>query len=414
MDEQPDMAVSRRSLLKRMGAIGAIPLAGCLGSGQPEPPGELTVEWTSKTASNFEGNHHAMAVATVDGQPVIGVPLNGHDDSGECGVVAVDASGAVHWERPFPSDHCNAHAIGDLGVGDLDGDGSPELVAATQRQGVFAYDVATGAETFRQDLLESIGYTPPIVADLTDDEMPELAVVDFAGNLSVVRADGSVVWTYGLDQPVLAPPLVGDLTADGTPNLAINHGDRPTEVVCFTGEGDIAWRTAYQYGSTSWTLVDRSDGLALAMAHRDAIVVMDGSNGHEHWSSRVGDGLEEARVGDADHDSVYVTAPDGIARALALDDGALRWTGRVTDEAVRMTAPTVGTLTDEDTTHVVAAAYDGTVAVFDATAGDVLARRSLDTAVYTSPVLTDLDRDGLDEIVLLYGDGRVATLSYQA
>ena len=405
------MTVPRRTVLEHVGTVGALSLAGCLESGGAELPGSLSIEWTSETATEYEGNHHAMTTATVDGQPVVGVPRNGLDDSEDCGVVAVDATGGVLWSDALPPEHCNAHAIGDVGVGDLDGDGRHEFLAATETRGAFALDAATGEEAFRQNLLDSIGYSAPVVADFAGDGTPELAVVDFVGNLSVVRADGSVAWTRELERPVYVTPIVADVTGDGAPNLVVNHGRRPSEVACFDGDGGIAWRTEQEDASRTWSLVEREAGPALAAATvGDDLLLLDGSDGARRWTAKMD---TRVAVGGSDRHRVYAAARDGAVRALDVDDGGVRWTEQVTDEGVRMPAPAVGAVTGGESTNVVATAYDGTVAVLDGETGELLARRQLDADLYTKPVTADVTDDGTDEILVLYGDARVTALSYE-
>lgn len=405
------MSLSRRALLEHVGVAGAISLAGCYGTSETDLPGRLTVEWTSDTASEYDANHHAMATVTVDGQPVVGVPRNGFDGSEHCSVVALDAAGDVLWSNPLPPEHCNAHAIGDVGEGDLDGDDRPEFLAATETAGVFAYDAVAGEETFREDVLDSIGYSAPVVADLTGDGTPELVVVDFAGNLSVVRADGSVVWTRELDQPVYVTPIVADLVGDGALEVAVYHGRRPSEIACFDRDGEIVWRSEQEHLSLTWSLLERETGRAIAAAVDDTLVVLDGNTGERRWATTVGEPL---RVGGSDRTSIYTTARDGAVRALDTSDGEIRWTGRVTEEGVRMSAPITGAVTGDPPENVVATAFDGTVSVLDAEGGELLARRRSDADIYTGPLAADVTGDGRDEVIVLYGDGRVAALSYES
>lgn len=405
------MTVSRRSVLKHIGTAGALSIAGCFDTNQTDLPGSLSVEWTSDTATDYEGNHHAMAAATVDGKSVIGVPRNGLDDSEDCGVVAVDATGDILWNSPLPPEHCNPHATGDIGVGDVDGDEHPEFLAATETAGVFAYDAATGEETFRQDLLDSIGYSAPVVADLTGSGTPEFAVVDFSGNLSVVRADGSVVWTHELGPPVYVRPLVADFTGDGALNVAVNHGRRPSEIVCFDGGGEIVWRTEQEHSSLTWSFVERRDRMAIVATVGDNLVLLDGETGQHQWTTAVG---ERVVVGESDRAHVYTAARDGAVRALDLDDGEIQWTKQVTEDGVRMPPPALGTVTGDGSANVVAAAFDGTVAVLETESGDLLARRRVDTDIYTWPLTADVTEDGRDNVLVLQGDARVVALSYEA
>lgn len=410
------MTASRRRLLEQVGGGITLSLAGCINTSRSDLPGELSSEWVGETTTEYDENHHAMTTATVDGQPLVCLPRNDLDGAQTCGVVTLDANGAVLWSDTLPPEHCNPHAVGDVGVGDLTGDDRSEFLVATESEGVVAYDAATGDETFRQKLLESISYSAPIVANLTDDDTPELAIVDFAGNFSVVRPDGSVVWTEAeeLEQPVYVTPLVADFTGDGRANVAVHHGRDPSEVVCFDGDGEIVWRSEQGYPSLTWTLADRDTGPALVTSRGNTVVLLDGADGHQHWSTTVGDDLREVRLGEADHRHIYVGGPDGTVRALDIHDGTVQWKKQMTEDSVRMPPPAVGAVTGSETRNVVAATYNGTIAVFDAESGDEFARRQLDTGFYTQPRTVDLTGDGRDEIILLNGDARVSAFSYEA
>lgn len=405
------VTLARRRLLERLAGGGALLLAGCLDAGREELPGDISVKWVSETATGYGGNHHAIAVANVDGGPVIGVPLNGQDDTGACGVVALNGTGEVRWRRSLPSEHCTPHAVGDLAVGEFASGARPAFLTATETRDAFAYDAATGEETFREELLNSIGFSAPVPADLDGDGTPELVVVDFEGSLAVARPDGSVAWSKELEGIVYDAPIVADLTGDGSLDVAVNHGRQPGVVVCFDGEGEPHWRTELERVSITWSLVESNEGPALAAATGGDVVLLDGPTGEPRWTTSVG---ERAMVGDSDAERAYATARDGKVRALGLGDGAVAWTRRVTDEDVRMPAPALGAVAADGAARVLAAAYDGTVAVLDAESGELLARQKLDASLYTQPVAADVTGDGADEILVLYGDGRVAALSYEA
>lgn len=404
------MSLRRRTLLARLLPAGGVLAAGCLNAGRSTTPGSLSVEWVGGDAATYDGNHHGMAAADVDGRPVLGVPRNDFDEEG-CDVVAIDDSGQVLWDVPLAMGDCNPHAIGHVGVGAPNGDDRPAFLVAMEAGDVIAYDAATGQETFRAtDLLESIGFSAPVATDLSGDGTPELAVTDFAGNLSIVRPDGSIVWTAALESPVHLTPIAADLTTDGDPNLAVNSGRLPGEVICFDGDGEVAWRAERDDAALSWSLVERRDTSAIALTDRDRVALLDGRTGESLWSTALD---RDARVGPGDGNSVFATARDGVVRALDLGDGTVRWETKLSEERVRMVSPAVGAVSGGSTTNVVATTYDGTVAVLDATAGELLASRELDVGLFTPPVLVDVTEDGRDDVLLLYGDARVGALTYR-
>lgn len=370
----------------------------------------MTQEWTSDTGTPYTGNHNVMGVAETGERTVVGVSLNGLDGADYCGVVALDAAGNALWRAPLPPEHCTDHAISDVGVGEFTDADHPEFLVGTISGSVLAYDAVTGEETFRRDLLDSIPFGAPVVANVDDDGTRELAVVDFAGNLSVVRPDGSVAWARTLELPVYVAPLLTDVTNDGTAEIVVNHGDSPSELICFGGGGELVWRVELEGPARTWSLVERANGPVLVGATGDRIVSLDGRTGERRWTTSLD---AETSVGGSDRGSVYTAARDGVVRALSLDDGGVRWRTRVTGDGVRTSAPALGSITGTDAPEVAVTAHDGTVAVLESGAGELRVGRELDADLYASPVPVDVSGDGRDDLLALYSDGRVAAFSYR-
>lgn len=214
-----DGRLSRRALLGSCGVAGALSLAGCLGRGDLDLPGILSVAWVSETAVEYDGNHHALAAATVDGEPVVALPRNDVAESPNCGLVAIDADGEVRWQDSLPREHCEVHAIDDVGVGELDveelgvgdvdenvdgdvdgdvdmdvnGDGRPAFLTSTAAHGVSAYDPRDGEVLFRADRHESIGFSAPVVGDVTGDGREAVILVYGDGRVGALNYHESEV-----------------------------------------------------------------------------------------------------------------------------------------------------------------------------------------------------------------------------
>lgn len=404
--------LSRRRLLATASGALLATGAGCVHASGSELPGTFAVEWTTNKPDSYEGNHHDLAAATVDGDWRIAVPQNGINGADDCGVVTYDGSGTEVWRQRLPSEHCGPHAIGDVGVGDLTAADGPEFYAATSTGDVVGYDARGGDEQFRAPAIDSIGFSAPVVTHLGADDEPILLVADFQGPLSAMSGEGSVRHSIPLERPVYVDPMVADVTADGRDNVLVNHGAYPNRVVCFDPEWTVAWEATQEKAPRSWTQFERNAGPAIATVDGNTVRAVDGGDGSLAWSTEVGEGLLEAHVGGADGSQLFVSAPDATLRALDVDTGDIRWAETIADDESRMSPPVVASLADGESSTVVAAGYDGTVTAFD-DEGEMLAREELDTRLYTQPVPVDFTGSGTEDVLVLFGDARVAALSYE-
>lgn len=393
--------------------VGVVVAVG-LWTATDDPPGDLTREWVTDTATEYDGNHHDIAVATVDGEPVVAVPRSDFDDSERCGIVAVDSGGNVAWQHLFPSEHCTPHAIGDLTVGSLTAGSEPEFFAATEQETVLGFEAGTGAETFEHET-SSLGFSAPIVVDLTGDRRRELAVVDFSGLVQVVRPDGTTVWSADVGRSALVDPVAVDATGDGSTELVV--GSRPEEsrggaITVFDPTGTPRWNASLERPATSISSVSESgaaSGTRLVVSTRDGSVVGIDGAGERVWARSFED---LATVGATTGETTYLSTADGSVHALDVGDGSIRWTRSVAEELRQLSPPVLGDVTGDGSREVVVAGSDGTVAVLDLD-GEVLARQSTGEPVHVEPAFADVTGDGTAEVLVLYGDARVAAYSFE-
>lgn len=380
-------------------------------------PGDLTREWVSDTATEYDGNHHDIAVATVDGEPVVGIPRSDLDGSERCGLVALDGSGDVAWQHPFPPEHCTPHAIGDVTVGSLTGD-DPEFFAATEQETVLGVDAGTGTQTFEHETT-SLGFSAPVVADLTGDGRRELAVVDFSGLVQVVRPDGTTRWSTDVGRSVLVDPVAADVTGDGATELVVSS--RPEEsrggaIAVFDATGTRLWNATLERPATSVSSVSGAASAGatgpetrLVVSTRDGTVVGFDASGERAWSRSLED---RGTVGAATGETAYLSTVDGSVHALDVTDGSIRWTRSVAGDVQQLAPPVLGDATGDGTREVAVTGSDGTVAVLDGD-GDVLASHDAGEPIHVAPALVDVTGDGTPEVLVLYGDGRVAAYSFE-
>ncbi|MEC8423354.1 MAG: FG-GAP-like repeat-containing protein, partial [Myxococcota bacterium] len=185
-----------------------------------------------------------LAVADVDGTgpSVFGMSTGG--------LTRYDAAGTIVWTTSIPAVPAFGH--GHPAIGDLDGDGSPEIIIgphAVAAEGRLLWSGAggTGSAKFMSfpvdvdgdgvqevvagnTLYESDGRIRWItgldgygaVADLDLDGVPEVIVAaQEGGELRAMDIDGNVIWTYSFTDRGGGPPTIADYDGDGFPEIGL-------------------------------------------------------------------------------------------------------------------------------------------------------------------------------------------------
>ena len=144
---------------------------------------------------------------------------------GSLGVVALLASSARRLRSP-PRGATNRTQPGSVAIGDLNGDGKPDLATANGDASTVSVLLNRGDGSFRAKRDYATGHGPDSVAigDLNGDGKPDLATANIeASTVSVLlnRGDGS--FQAKLDYATGSGPrsvAIGDLNGDGKPDLA--------------------------------------------------------------------------------------------------------------------------------------------------------------------------------------------------
>lgn len=411
---RPRTAAALVAVLAVLGAAFAVGLAD-----DRRGEGGLAEQWVSDTNTDVSANHHAPAAGRAAGTGLVFAPVSGSRGSDRCALYALyAANGSVAWRHPIPPANCTVHAVADPTLADADADGTAEVLAATTEREVTARHPLTGAVELRHRL-PAYGYTRPVVANLTGDGDPEIAVVDVRGTAVVLRGDGEPVWTRDLDGHVWGQPVVADV--DGRPGREV--------VVALGGTGGLRalrangsdrWRDPPTFaGSITWLAAGQTDGdpareLVVGTAGGE-VAVVDGTAGRVRWERDLGRLAAVRAVGDGDRDGrteVYATAADGVLRALDARDGSVEWTTRLAraDDVQMMPPPTLGDATGDGRLDLVAPANDGTVSLVDPATGAIRATYRRSDRIFTHATLADADVDGVPEVYVGYADGRVVAL----
>jgi len=383
--------------------------------------GSLDEQWVSDTAVSVTGNHHAVAAGRVGNRSLVFAPVSGKHDTTDCRLVALDGTdGSAIWKHQVPPKDCWIHSVATLTLADYNGDGTPDVIAPTTEDKVYAFAPRTG-KTELVHPLAAYGYSEAVVGHLTNQSARQIAVVDAKGTVFVITPSDSAVWKHHVGSYVWATPAIADFTADPGNELAVGFGKG--FVTVYRSNGTVAWNTSAPFdGSLTWmTTGDATgDGKADVVAATDAgqVVALDGRNGHVLWKHDFGTYAAVNAFGDGNGDGtpeVYATAQDGKLRAIDAANGHVEWTTALTTGKVQMTPPPVmGDVTGDGHPELVAVTNDGTVSVVDPASGNVLASYSRNVPIWEHATVAGANGDGADEIYVMYGDGRVAALTYRA
>jgi len=382
--------------------------------------GTLNERWVSDPQAALESNHHTPAVAFVDGESFVAVPINSRQGK-TCVLSVLDGNGSERWRRTVASKACTVHSVSDPTIADFDGDGEQEVIAATSTKELLTYDLRSGREEFRHDLT-SYGYSKPLVADLRPAPGNETVVTDLLGGVFAFRQNGSVAWQRKFDDARVRQPAIADFDADGQPELAI--GQLSGEAIVLERDGRVAWRRPLPNAtSVKWMATgqaDDDDPIELVFAtFFGEVITLDGANGSVEWRQNFSArGATVHTLGDGDGDGqseVYVGARDGTLRSLNAANGSVEWTTTLTSETVlTVPPPSLGDLDGDGDSELVAVAGNGLITVVDPTTGEIVDSYKREVRIWTFPRLADSDGDGREELFVIYGDGRVVALSYQS
>ncbi|MFT4922576.1 MAG: outer membrane protein assembly factor BamB [Haloarculaceae archaeon] len=408
------------TVLVLVGAVlvfGGIAFTTLGGTGAGTIDGELTERWISDTPRNNTFNHHAVGAG--DGlvvAPLAAVPGSGVEmTERSCSLVRLaPTDGGVDWQTTMPPEQCFTHALTQPAIGDIDGDSSPEISVGTTADATIIY-AADGSEQARLPQ-STYGYGQPTVGNVTAAPGPELVSSDIGGTVTVASGDGTVHWQRNVSATVWASPVVADVDADDAPEVVVGASDR---TVAFDADGTIVWDVDVAGQDLRAGQADDDPAVELigtSSAAERGIVAIDGRSGTIEWEYTVRGTPTVHSVADADGDGdteVYFAKPGNVVGALNATAGDLEWTTRLAPEENTPTpAPVLGDLTGDGQRELVTVTSSGTVTVLNPTSGEQLAVYERETPVWTFPTVADLTDDPGAEILVRYGDGRVAALAY--
>jgi hypothetical protein len=259
-----------------------------------------------------------MSDTTGDGIPEVAFGAGSYNDT----LYYVD-SGSGPGQATVIWRYVAADAVGSVrNIGDVDGDGDDDVVAAIQDNGEQIVCLSGGAdgpdgEVVWQYPAWDSTYAVEVLPDITGDGINEALAVVWTTDGSAIRclngAYGILVWSstqvpeYGMMAAILE-----DVTGDGHSEIIVSSFENAVSVLS-GADGSLVWKTTVGTlnGGDVWTA--RAIGDLNGDGHEDVIAgsfdlnvyAMDGVDGTVLWSYETKNRVfSVAPVGDLDRDGV--------------------------------------------------------------------------------------------------------------
>lgn len=309
-----------------------------------------------------------------------------------------------------------------VAIGDVDGDGKPDLIVVNTGANTVSVFLGSGTGTFGPKTDFPTGATPHAVAvaDLNGDGNLDLVVANTgADTVSILLGTGTGTFAAATDFATGAAPFfiaIGDLNGDGIPDLVVVNVNADTvSVLLGLGDGTFGPKTDFATGAGAREVAigdlngDGVPDLVVANVGGSTVSVFLGT-GDGHFSARrdfpTGAGARSVAIGDVNGDGILdvvvanVTA-NTVSVLLGTGTGALESkTDFATGAGPR--AVLIGDVDQDGTPDLVVANFgDNTVSVLHGLGSGSFATK-MDFSTGAGPfslALGDINGDGKPDIV---------------
>ena len=346
----------------------------------------------------------------------------GSRETGKLYALAPD--GSVMWEYNAGYEIIRVPAIGDL-----DGDGVPEIVF-NARNGTMRVLDNSGSLLWEKDFWAGDPnvdpnrlYCSPALADINKDgklevlvgskELAKFYAFDYMGNL---------LWEAPIGSIGENTAAVADIDGDGNVEILMTSEDEVLYAVyAWAADGTPLWVYQVEQGdrlNSAPSIADlEGDGvldIVVGGAYEGRVYCLD-NTGAEKWVYDTGQRVRVSKTplgdlnGDGKFDTVFTLRRTGLVYAID-HKGELIWMANLTSEVLhgfQPEYPAVGDATGDGMPDVIVGGSDGVIYVLDGADGSIAWTYQAVNAgrfTFNQPVIVDLDGDHVAE--LLYGDER--------
>lgn len=281
-----------------------------------------------------------------------------------------------------------------VAVGDIDGDGRPEILACDTsgiRLIAFEHD---GTFKWRSPNLEAINWGGPSIADLDGDGSPEIVI-----GRQVLNNDGSIRWSgaggRGSQGSVGPLSLVADINMDGSPDVVAGN-------TVYTVSGAVAWQAPLADGYNAVANFDDDVFPEIVLVSGGRVWLLE-HTGAVKWGPAAipaGGAGGPPTVADYDNDGEVEIGVAGAYRYAVFEtNGTLKWAAVTQDSSSNRTGSSVFDFEGDGSAEVVYS-DELTLRVYRGTDGAVLFQTPLSSCTWHEyPLVADVDADGNAEIV---------------
>ncbi len=341
------------------------------------------------------------------------------DDEAQCqtGEDCIDDVCTVSWTHVSPADAVdNVHVSSIPVVADLDRDCVPEIIFNTYKAGVYkdegvlrAINGATGEQLWSvtDPDYESDATANPAVGDLDGDGFPEVVVAGPDNRLIAIDSDGTPLW--------ISDSYSGNDNS-GSVSIANMDGQGPPEIVfgaaVFSNEGVLLWEGNMGIGHESQGPIScvadldndfRPEIIGGNTAYKTTGTVAGGDfSGSVYWEAPVGDGRCGVADFDEDGNAEVILVRGGNIYALDGQEGALIDTFPIPGSSDRGGAPNIADFDADGVPDVATAgATFYVVASFDGVSFEEQWRAATEdgSSRVTGSSVFDFDGDGKNEVI---------------
>ncbi|MBI2432242.1 MAG: VCBS repeat-containing protein [Candidatus Hydrogenedentes bacterium] len=402
------MNLPMRLLLSVVAALSAaVP-----GFGLPQP----VEEWTLDTKLSLG----VSPIAFPTGKPdsiVLGFGGN---------MLRISGNGEILWHAQFGPDPGRG-GLYEACSGDLNGDGIEEIIGGHKNGLVVALDSATGAVLWEFDLGSYLdSWEMARARDLDGDGRAEVVASAQNGWIYCLNGDGQMRWRSRMEPYLPSTVSIGDINGDGRQEIV--YGTATRHLIALNDEGQLLWDAflpPHHLGRTAPLLADLDNDGAVEIYSMSSMIALDagvvslnGADGslrwvRPHWSKSY---LGRAVMRFEDGARGVLTCDKGNHIAAYTPDGSTRWHVQLNGRGIHM-PPAVADVDGDGADEVLVTVRDHStdgkhVSWYILNArGETIDAYDMGDG-FCSPLVADIDQDGVLEVVLNSRDGKITAYSF--